>query len=86
MSKEFVHLMKGLIFLTGKKGAYTESISIGSIQIQILTPFPKKLLLFSGSLSRPVKADIVKEHLARSAGDRHVAFCAKANRNLINIG
>ena len=53
--------------------------------MHILTPFPKKLLLLSGSLSRPVKADIVKVHLAGTAGDRYVALASKANRYTVNV-
>ena len=64
LSRELVLLMKGLTFLTGKKGAYTESIGIGSILTHFLTQFPKGLLLLASGLSRLVKADIVKEHLA----------------------
>ena len=63
MYRELALLMKRQVFLIGKKkGAYTELIGIGSIQIHILTPFQKKLLLLAGSLSRFIKADIVKEH------------------------
>ena len=54
--------------------------------MHILTPFPKELLLLVGSLSRPIKADIVKEHLTRTSGDRYVALGSQANRYTVDVG
>lgn len=63
MYKKLTLLKDGFVSVRPKKGAYAESVGIGSIQIHILKPFPKVLLSFGGSLSRLIQSDIVKEHL-----------------------
>ena len=86
MSKKLVFLkMRKRLLYPAKKGAYTRSIGIGSIQIQILKPYPKELLLLAGSLSRSVQTDIVKVHLARAAGDCRVALGSQTNSDPVNV-
>jgi len=66
--------------------AYAELISIGPEIIQILLLFPLYRILLFSSFSRLIQPDVVKIHLARTAGNSRVALGTKTNRDLINIG
>ena len=37
------------------------------------------------SSSQPIQPDVINEHLARTAGDCHVALCAKTDSNPVNV-
>ena len=68
------------------KGAYTESIDIGPELMQILMSSTGKRRSLLRSSSRPIQPDVIIEHLARTAGRRHIALGAEANCDAVNIG
>src|SRR4030042_4221473 len=68
-----------------KKGAYAKLIGIDPEIIQVLLLSPLQRILLFSSLARQIQPDIVKVHLACSAGDCRVAPGTQANRNLVHV-
>ena len=85
-SKFLPDYVEDFSFCIETAGAYAELIGIGPEIIQILLSFPQERFLLFSNFSRPVQPDVVKVHLARTAGDRRVALGSKANRYTVNVG
>jgi hypothetical protein len=68
------------------KGAYVAFTDIDPEIIKFLLLFPPLRILLFSSVSRLIQADVVKIHLARTAGNCQVTLRTEANRDLVNIG
>ncbi len=69
-----------------RKGAYAELIGIDPKIIQVLLLFPLQRILLFSSFSRPIQPDVIEEHLARTAGDRHVTLGPQSDSDPVNVG
>ncbi len=68
-SKFLSDYVEDFCFCIETTGAYAVLIGIGPEIIQILLSFPQKRFLLFSNWSRPVQADVIKVHLARTTGD-----------------
>ena len=65
--------------LSYKDRAYAKLLGIGPELTQDLLVLRLKTSLLCSSFFRPVQANIIKVHLARTAGNSHIAFSTQAD-------
>ncbi len=73
------------IICVNKTELISSQIDMSSELIQYPKYILEKAAVLFNSLSRPVQPDVVKKHLTRAAGNRHVTFGTKTNSDTVNI-